>query len=327
MFEFREFPDFSWSHSRDRQFRKCARSYYWQYYGSHNGWLDDERVPDDARQAYRLKNLTTLHLVLGDEVHQRCRDAVIAVKTGRPLPSVDELTRVISGKLRHVCACSKDVESFLRHPKRNPMLQSYFFSREWNSVEVQAVKFKMERLIANFAELAIWDELRRLRPEEIVLVDKMDTIVIGGVRVYAAPDLVLMPDDRCVLVDWKTGEDEQGVAEQLALYAMFVQQKLGMAFEEGKWSGRAISLLNGAEREYRLSSEDLRTATQRIEHSVDGMREFVMDADQNRPRSKLEFPLAQEKDRYRCPYCPYFPLCREELGPLEGRFMANAAAR
>lgn len=320
MYEHREYPDFSWSHSRDRMFRECARKYYWQYYGSHNGWLADERATDDARHAYRLKNLTTLHLVLGQEVHECCRDTVLAAKNGRALPSLSDLAQRIRGRLRHVCAQSRDKAQFMRWPKRVPMLQSYFFHDEWDDSEVEAVRLKMERILANFYDTGIWDEIRAMRPDEIVLVDKLDSIIFNGVSVYAAPDLVLMPGDRCIILDWKTGESEELAEDQLALYAVYVQRKLGLAFEEGKWVGRIANLLNGGDAEHIFTKLDLHNAYRRIEQSISGMRQFVLDAETNRGCAKGEFPLIRDEHRYRCATCPYYPLCAEELGGTQSRF-------
>jgi len=40
-YEYREFPEFSWSPSRQRQLDDCPRAYFYRYYVSWNGWLDD----------------------------------------------------------------------------------------------------------------------------------------------------------------------------------------------------------------------------------------------------------------------------------------------
>ena len=66
--EVKPYPEWSWSHSRDLLFRECQRKYYYQYYGSHNGWLQ-EAAPEAAR-LYRLKQLQSLYLLFGDVVHQ-----------------------------------------------------------------------------------------------------------------------------------------------------------------------------------------------------------------------------------------------------------------
>ena len=78
-FEIRAYPDFSWSQSRRSTFRECPRKYYWHYYGSHNGWLDEATA--EARQAWRLKKITNLYMVLGTIVHELAAEAVLGYDT------------------------------------------------------------------------------------------------------------------------------------------------------------------------------------------------------------------------------------------------------
>ena len=83
----RPYPEFSWSHSRDRSLAECARAYFWRYYGSHNGWLPD--APEEASVAYALKQLTTFPMILGTAIHACARDCALAVRQGAPRPSFD----------------------------------------------------------------------------------------------------------------------------------------------------------------------------------------------------------------------------------------------
>jgi hypothetical protein len=80
-------PEFSWSPSRDRVLAECARAYYWRYYGSHGGWLQD--APQQARQAYALKQLTTFPLLVGPAVHEWARDCAPATGNGVARPSFE----------------------------------------------------------------------------------------------------------------------------------------------------------------------------------------------------------------------------------------------
>ena len=60
--------NFTWSSSRDGTFQRCARQYWWQYYGSWGGW--DRSAPSEAREAYVLKNLATRWAWVGTAVHE-----------------------------------------------------------------------------------------------------------------------------------------------------------------------------------------------------------------------------------------------------------------
>lgn len=88
-FEPRANPPWSWSLSRRACFRECPRRYYWQYYGSFNGWQPD--APEPARLAYRLKHLESLSLLAGEVLHDLFAETLRAVRGGRAPPPADAL--------------------------------------------------------------------------------------------------------------------------------------------------------------------------------------------------------------------------------------------
>ncbi len=81
------YPEFSWSHSRDRTLAECARAYFWRYYGGHRGWSSE--ASEEARLAYALKQLTSFPMIVGTAVHDCARECTEAVRRGTPRPSFD----------------------------------------------------------------------------------------------------------------------------------------------------------------------------------------------------------------------------------------------
>ena len=71
---------FSWSFSRARTFEDCPRKYWFHYYGSWGGWNAD--ADPRARELYKLKNLTNLHLLAGDVVHRALERSLQALRRG-----------------------------------------------------------------------------------------------------------------------------------------------------------------------------------------------------------------------------------------------------
>jgi len=76
-YNFTEYPEFSWSLSRDRVFSSCKRRYYYQYYLPHNGWLST--ASHAAQLAYRLKQMMNLNCHVGQAIHDVAKDAVLRV--------------------------------------------------------------------------------------------------------------------------------------------------------------------------------------------------------------------------------------------------------
>jgi len=312
-FEIRPHPAFSWSHTRDSAL-SCMRRYYWQFYGSHNGWLAPPDGSEEARLAYTLKQLTTLHLAAGTAIHECARDCVLAVRNQDLLPNFGGMQARVIGLLRHVCRCSRDREGFLRDPKHHPMLHSMWYRDGFDEIEVRAVRAKVDRCLYHLSESHLWRELPWYAPEEIVVIDKLDTVTVDGVTLYAAPDLVVTAGGEVEITDWKTGKDDDLVRAQIALYAFYTSRKLGIPFDGERWRGRVVWLYDGADEAYALTPRDLVQAEERMRSSVEYMRGYLEDAEENRPKPLSAFPLIHRALRNQCPFCNYLALCEPEFG-------------
>lgn len=316
MYETRPFPDFSWSHTRDRLLNDCARAYYYRYYAGHQGWLGPQEASAAARHAYRLKFLVTLHQVLGGAIHECARSCVEAVRCGDPLPSHTQMLTQVLGALRGACAASKNRRAFERNPKHHPMLHSVYYRGSWDIGEVAKVKEKVDRCLASLRSCSLWEELRGADPAGIVLIDQLEAVNVGGIWVYAAPDLVVRIEEDVTVVDWKTGaEGDEEVTEQLALYALVVIKRFRWRFDDHQWFGRIIRLNEGQEQAVDLTRLHLMRASHRIRESVELMRAYLEDFAENRPRPAEAFPLVHPAFRAQCCRCNFFELCRPEFGP------------
>lgn len=306
-------PEFSWSHSRDRLLGECARAYYWRYYGSHAGW--SESAGAEARLAWQLKHLTTLPSVLGSAVHDEARRLAVAVRERRPHPTMETMLERVRAVLRAACL-SSDVAAFQRDPKGRKMLRSVYYDGRYDRGEVDAVAAKVEACVRHLYASPIWDRLAGLAPDSVVLVEANDSVDWEGTRVYAGPDLAMVGEDgSCEIVDWKTGRrrEEEGAREQLAGYAWFLQRSLGHTFKEGRWMARAVYLHEGEEEQYVITRLDLLQAEHRMRESVERMRGLLSDRSANKPRPTEAFPLEHPAFRFRCKRCQYFRLCEGEM--------------
>ena len=87
---------FSWSKSRDEEFRECQRKYFYNRYVSWGGW--DKSAPKEIRMAYVLKNLKNRWAWKGETVHHVIEEVLKGLKTGRPLTleaGMERLTEVM----------------------------------------------------------------------------------------------------------------------------------------------------------------------------------------------------------------------------------------
>ena len=305
------YPDFSWSHSRDRALAECARSYYWRYYGSHRGWHPD--APHPAQLAYALKQLTTFPMIVGNVVHTCARDCACAIRHGRPLPPFDAMMAQASNELNRALIGSHHRGLFLRDPKRMPMLREAWYSGRADSAGLAAAVAKARICLCALEGSRVWQELEACPAERIVVSDTPEAFVHEGWPIYAGPDLVYCPDDqRVVILDWKTGDDSDAEL-QISLYALYCRAVLGLRFREEAWFGRVVNLATGDDTTREITRYDLMLAAERVRHSVAAMQALLADPDRNEPRSIAEFPIVAPERRRDCQFCSFYALCEQEL--------------
>jgi hypothetical protein len=305
------YPDFSWSHSRDRTLMECARAYYWRYYGSHNGWQPD--APENTRLAYALKQLTTFPMIVGTAVHACARDYALAVRQGCARPSFDAMLARVSDAVNRAMLGSHRRGAFLRDPKRVVMLQDAWYSGRNEGAALASALTKARLCLRNLERAELWEELEQCRPEWVIAPEGPEAFVHEGWPVYAGPDLVYRPDGtRVVILDWKTG-DASDAELQIPLYALYCRTVLGIPFREGEWFGRVINLATGADTGQEITKVDLMQAAERVRQSVSTMHTLLADVDTNQPREIEAFPVAEPERRRSCQYCPLFSLCESEL--------------
>ena len=83
---------FSWSKSRDEEFRECQRKYFYDRYASWGGW--DKNAPKETRMAYVLKNLKNRWAWKGETVHHIIEDVLKSLKNGQEVKLDTALARL-----------------------------------------------------------------------------------------------------------------------------------------------------------------------------------------------------------------------------------------
>lgn len=157
------YPEFSWSHSRDRALAECARAYFWRYYGSHGGWLPD--APQQTRQAYALKQLTTFPLIVGSAVHECARDCALATRNGAVRPSFEVMLARVSDALNRAVLGAHHRAAFVRDPKRFVMLRDTWHSGRPDSSALPAAVAKARLCLRTLEASAVWQDLEGCHPE------------------------------------------------------------------------------------------------------------------------------------------------------------------
>ena len=310
-FEIRPYPDFSWSQSRRSTFRECPRKYYWHYYGSHNGWLNE--AGDEAKRAWRLKKITNLHMVLGTIVHELAADAILRVRGGGALPDAADLIEGGRGRLNRAWLMSQQTEEWERRPGHVTMLMEFYRGSGPSRDLIERIRDKLYACLRHLLSSQSFREAVAAPAVEVKEVDRLDFVDLDGVKVYAQPDLLYRLGDAWRIVDWKTGARHASHAPQLRTYAVYLQERGDLA--KGPVIGRLEYLGTGDAVSVPVSDRDCAEERQVIADSMAAMRTYLADPVRNEALPRERFPLRE--DTRRCPQCPFFELCEVELQEAE----------
>lgn len=273
--------EFSWSQSRKNIFDECQRKYWWQYYGAWSGWKWNSS--DKAKEAYRLKQVKTWQMWVGERVHETINDILKSIEKDVYVPSKNILVASLKTKMKREFEMSKSKPFFDVTPKKYLRL----FEHEYDvPVKLEDATNRAELCMTNFYRARFIDKIKRISPSKIHKIQKFDTFDFEGTTVFTIPDFAYKeyrlslptgPTETDIIVDWKTGSPDKSHDFQLACYALYGMEK---------WKAPKIVLeeyyLQTNERTSRsINAIEIGNVKSDMRESISGMRELLTDNDNN----------------------------------------------
>lgn len=323
------YPGFSWSITRRRMLDTCPRQYFYRYYLSHNGWLDD--VPERSRLAYRLTKLTSLDAILGQQMDERGREIEVRVRAGESPPSVAELEERTRLALRSAWKSSRDERAaFERSPKRTVMLRSFYLEGEPpDKQETDRVNTKITTCTANLLAVPDWQTIAECAEEGCVLIPDFAGFVLDEVTVFAAADLAYWADGVLHVIDWKSGRrgDTDATQALLSAYCAGLDAPAGLDTPAGldAPAGLDYDLTEGSRPRirpilyYLFSGESVEPAIptdlaqfvrDTVAPGIRAMRDLLLDPVENAPLPEDEF--ARRESGLCNGHCSFSLLCETD---------------
>jgi hypothetical protein len=298
--------EFSWSRSRDETFRACLRKYWFQYYGSWDGWRAD--APEETRAIYVLKQLQTREMWAGSRVHQCIQVAIQNLRRGIPPLEVERAIDLTLQEMRRDFAASRK-KYYWSHPKATALFEHEYAvpvrDEEWKATADHVV-----RCLRSFYASEIWRRLLDLPPGAILETESLSSFEQDGIRVIVVLDLALREDEGIRIWDWKTGRSRSEETRlQLACYALYAMRKWNVP--AGAIETFEFNLASNEVIPYRSSSAEIAGALDVIRGSARDMRLLLEGEDPGRNRAVRErFPLTE--DLALCARCNFKRLCGRE---------------
>lgn len=301
--------EFSWSLSRDRALRECARKYYFTHYGMWGGW--DRRADPRTREIYLLKNLKTRQMWAGTVLHDAVRRSIRVLRNGQDVLPAEEIVRITLARMRADWVASRQGRN-REDPKRYPGLLEHEYGLPVDGARWREAADRVAACLRNFYASPFFDRLKALRPGQWLEAEDLRAfdLALGDhtVRVWVQLDAAFRDEDGGILiVDWKTGRFRESADDhraQLTCYALYATRAFGVPVEKVRLV--EFNLLANEVIQHRVSAMDIEAARAFIQGSVLDMRSLLADPDEN---LALEEDFARTADPAPCRRCPFLRVC------------------
>jgi hypothetical protein len=299
--------EFSWSRTRASVFQECRRRYFYQYYGAWGGW--DAGADPKTRALYVLKQLATRQMWAGRLVHEAVERSLLALRDGHALSEASLVEDTVR-QMREEWKGSRD--GVYRDSPRRTGLFEHEYGVPVRDGEWQALRDHVVRCLRSFHRLPLLAEIKRTPAHRWILIEDVSAFTWEGTRIFSAPDFGYWNhDDRLQLVDWKTGGNGEDASLQLAGYALYALEVLGVDLPR-------VDLLEVNLREGRIArhpwdAASLERVSEHIRLSVRSMKAYLRDPERNLA-DEADFEKAE--DLRICRWCNFRAVCRPELAPV-----------
>ena len=218
---------FSWSFSRHKIFTACKRKYYYLYYGSWGGW--EANADEKVRKLYQLKKMANLPMLVGDVVHRTINHSLERLATGTEFPVEDAKERVVA-LFRQAWRESTN-KDWQENASRNANLFEHYYDEKPDNERLLQLKTLMEDSIDGFYESDSYGFIKFISTPHWLSREKLESFEFEGTNIWIKLDFAARHDERIYIYDWKTGKQVKENETQLAVYALYAQDKWGVELE------------------------------------------------------------------------------------------------
>ena len=309
--------EFAWSWSRHEMFYQCPRKIYWQYYGFWGGWKPD--APDVAALAYRLKQIRSVGMLVGGTLHEVVRERLhLRSEAGGPVPAQqiqDEVERRVLKRMRE--SRNRDWERF-KNPKKYAILFEDYYGPGIDDAQRDAALALIRDCTKGFAANVYARRAFAVAKRRLRIIDPSDfeqmRLNIDGVLAYAAPDLVVEDAEGVLhVVDWKTGKTSKADVAQLAVYGLYVTEKVGAPLE--RVVAHIVNVRTGERERHDRLRESVTEARRRVSTYTADVRSRLTDVANNIAGDIERFPMTD--NRQICRRCKFQEICARSDAPAE----------
>lgn len=300
--------EFSWSFSRDNLFRDCKRKYFYNYYGSWEGWKKDS-IDEVTRTLYVLKNLVNRKIWRGDAVHKEISRVLKSYESTGIFSDYKKSARRATKIMRDEFRFSRNKEYWTTSQslrKVNALFEHEYDIElpddEWINNHNDVLK-----CLRNFYNSDICEELNNISTDDIVTIDSITPTEFdfNNEKIYVNLDLAYMLGGKLKIVDWKTGSAETNPL-QFVVYTFHSNEIFKIPLED--ITVIEYNLLDDKKFIYTYSETEISNTKDYILESISNMKSYLYEPAENLA-SITDFPRTE--DEWKCGNCNFKKICFE----------------
>lgn len=304
------YPELIWSTSRVSTLEKCEREYFYTYYGAHNGW--EESTDPYTKEIYKFKKMTNKDILAGNIVHEKAKDFINLITSCEGFmltPSaLERHINVAIFKFRNSCIKSKSYNTTW-DPKIKgfDMLNEYFYGDDITKYDGEEIKGLLTNCICNIALSHTFEDIH-INKLTVLENSKEDFphFLSNNIKIFALLDLLYINNDgKYIIVDWKTGSEDEKHRLQMLVYTRYVVETYAVNVKD--IICRLEYLVQGTYKEYLFSHDDLSNLDTIINSNVEKFMDYLDDTSLNKAKDITHFKTTE--DISSCKNCKYKGLC------------------
>lgn len=300
---------FSWSKSREEQFRECQRKYFYDKYASWGGW--DRFAPKETRLAYILKNLKNRWAWKGETVHHLIENVLKSLRYKAPLSYESALAQLMD-TMRRDYRNSK-AKKYLEDPKKTLGLFEHEYEKPVTDLTWKKIHEESVRCLKNFFDSSLYQELLKEDVSRWLVIEDLEEFDFEGDKIFVKLDFARRKEDVIEIYDWKTGKPgpSEGAGIQMAVYAMYAMQKWKSPLS--KIQTYLFNLTEDpAQRKGQLLNESsMEAAKQTLSAGIADMKRLLADPIKNTPKPEEAFAFTENARL--CDNCNFRKICKKFL--------------
>lgn len=297
---------FTWSKSRDEQFRECQRKYYYDKYASWGGW--DAQAPKPARLAYIYKNLKNRWAWKGETVHHVIENILKALRAGPPA-DMKAVLETLTQRMREEYKASK-AKKYFNEPKKSLGLFEHEYEKEITDDVWKKIHDESADCVRNFLNSSFYKELLTDDKKSWLLIEDLEEFNFEGCKVYVKLDFCRKNGQIVEIYDWKTGKSNgEGFELQMGAYALYAMDKWKIPLSRIRAFIFNLTGAQAAPQEQVLTEALLEESRKLMRASIEEMRKLLQDVARNEPKPAAEF-LFTDNARL-CGTCNFYKICEK----------------